>query len=269
MAASSTEPGQSIPIATVPNLRDLGGWDTPDGTVRSGLIFRSAEFASLEGEDASAFGELGIRSVYDFRTEAERAQSPNVVPDGVEHITLDILADSANAGPAMLLKVMGDPKAAEQLLGGGKALELFQDSYRELIDLPSARAGYKDFFEQIASPDHQPSLFHCTTGKDRTGWGAAALLLLLGVKDEDVYADYLLTNEQLMGMTKPISDQFASIGGDPALLDPVLGVREEYLDAAIAEMNSKYSDIDGYFTDGLGLGSATVDKLRSTYTEAS
>jgi protein-tyrosine phosphatase len=269
MEASSAQPGESIPIATVPNLRDLGGWSTPDGKVRSGLIFRSAEFASLEGEDASAFGELAIRSVYDFRTEDERAQQPNVVPDGVQHITLDILADSAQAGPAMLLKVMDDPDAAEELLGGGKALGLFQNSYRELIDLPSARTGYKDFFEQIASPDHQPSLFHCTTGKDRTGWAAAALLLLVGVDDEDVYADYLLTNEQLLPMTKPISDQFASIGGDPELLAPVLGVRKEYLDAAIAEMNSKYGAIDEYFATGLGVDSATIDTLRSTYVEGS
>jgi protein-tyrosine phosphatase len=168
-----------------------------------------------------------------------------------------------------LLKVMGDPKAADEMLGGGKALGLFQDSYRELIDLPSARAGYKQFFEQIATAEHQPALFHCTTGKDRTGWAAAALLLLLGVSHDDVYADYLFTNEQLAPMTKPVSDQFASIGGDPAILAPVLGVQKEYLDAAIAEMTSKYGTIDGYFADGLGLDAATVDNLRTTYTEAS
>ena len=267
MAESASEPGRNIPIETVPNLRDLGGWETPGGKVRHGLIYRSAEFASLAGDDAEAFGRLGIRSVYDFRTEAERSQNPNVVPDGVEHITLDILADSAQAGPAMLLKVMGDPEEAERLLGGGKALGLFEGSYRELIDLPSARSGYKDFFEQIASPDHQPSLFHCTTGKDRTGWAAAALLLLLGVDEADVYADYLLTNVQLVGMTAPISDQFASIGGDPAVLAPVLGVQKEYLAAAIAEMKSKYGDIDTYFTEGLGLSPETVETLKTTYME--
>ena len=140
--------------------------------------------------------------------------------------------------------MIGDPKAAEEALGGGKALSLFEGSYREIIDLPSARAGYKQFFEQIATTEHQPSLFHCTTGKDRTGWAAAALLLLLGVSKEDVYADYLLTNVQLAPMTKPVSAQFASIGGDPAVLAPVLGVQKEYLDAAIDEMTSKYGTID-------------------------
>jgi protein-tyrosine phosphatase len=119
----------------------------------------------------------------------ERAAQPNVVPQGVEHIPLDILADSDQAAPAMLLKVVGDPEAAEKALGGGKAFTLFESANREIIDLPSARAGYQQLFEQIATAEHQPALFHCTTGKDRTGWAAAALLLLLGASREDVYAD--------------------------------------------------------------------------------
>ena len=242
------------------------------GSGRSGAVgfdLSVGRVQQSQGDDAAAFGKLGIRSVYDLRTAAEQAAQPNALPDGVEHVSLDILADSTNPAPALLLKVMGDPKAAEEALGGGKALSLFEGSYREIIDLPSARAGYKQFFEQIATPEHQPSLFHCTTGKDRTGWAAASLLLLLGVSKEDVYADYLLTNEQLAPMTKPVSAHFASIGGDPAVLAPVLGVQKEYLDAAIDEMTSKYGTIDGYFTDGLGLDDATVATLRKTYTEVS
>ena len=68
-------------------------------------------------------------------------------------------------------------------------------------------------------------------------------------------------------MTKPISDQFASIGGDPAVLAPVLGVQKEYLAAAITEMKSKYGDIETYFTEGLGLSPETVETLKSTYSE--
>jgi protein-tyrosine phosphatase len=112
--------GQNIPIGSVPNLRDLGGWAAPGGRVRSGLIYRSAEFANLTGEDAAAFGKLGIRSVYDLRTAAEQAAQPNALPDGVEHVSLDILADSTNPAPALLLKVMGDPKAAEEALGAAR-----------------------------------------------------------------------------------------------------------------------------------------------------
>lgn len=83
-------------------------------------------------------------------------------------------------------------------------------------------------------------MFHCTTGKDRTGWAAAATLMLPGVSDDDVTKDFVLTNEQLTPYTKrsPTSDKFASLGGDPGLLDPVLGVGKEYLEAGIAEMRA-------------------------------
>jgi protein-tyrosine phosphatase len=62
MAIAQHSPGENIPIATVPNLRDLGGWSAPTGQVRSGLVFRSAEFANLQGEAAEAMLGGGKRT---------------------------------------------------------------------------------------------------------------------------------------------------------------------------------------------------------------
>jgi protein-tyrosine phosphatase len=259
--------GASIRITTVPNLRDLGGWTTPDGTVRRGLVYRSAEFSSLAGPDAEAFADLGIRTVFDMRTQDERTQQPNTVPDGTGYVVVDIFADRTGAAPAQLLAVLGDPAAAEALLGGGKAVTLFEGAYRELITLPSAVNGYREFFTDLADPSMVPAVFHCTTGKDRTGWGAAALLLLLGVSSDDVMEDYLLTNEQLLPSLQPILDRFAAAGGDPALLMPVLGVQREYLEAAMDEMTRTYGDVETYFVDGLGIDSETIAKLRSSLVE--
>jgi len=266
---AGARPGQQIMIATVPNLRDLGGWPTPDGHVRYGLLFRSAEFSNLHGDDAAAFARLGIRSVYDLRTHAERARQPNQLPAGTEYVVLDILKDSSQAGAAQLLTVLADPKAAEAMLGGGKALTLFEQSYREIVSLPSALAGYRQFFSAIAGEEHTPAVFHCTTGKDRTGWAAASTLLLLGVSTDDVFADYLLTNDQLLPALQPVLDQFRSIGGDPELLMPVVGVRKEYLETALDEMRKRYKTVDGYFSQGLGLDAATIGKLRVRFTEPS
>jgi len=267
MDTTSRQPGQSIDIATVPNLRDLGGWPAPGGRVRSGLLFRSAEFSGLQGDDAAAFAKLGIRSVYDLRTSDERAAQPNVVPPGVEYIIVDVLRDATGAAPAQVVKAMSDPAVAERLLGGGKAVAMFEDGYRQIVGLPSALTGYRQFFTDISQPEHRPAVFHCTTGKDRTGWAAAALLLLLGVAHDDVYADYLLTNEQLVPKLQPQVDQFTAAGGDPDLLTPVIGVQTSYLDAAIEEMQKRFGGIDGYFADGLGLDAATVERLRSSYIE--
>jgi protein-tyrosine phosphatase len=265
---SSEKPGSSIPIASLPNLRDLGGWATRDGgTVRRGQVFRSTALHALTGEDVALFGNLGIRTVYDLRTEAEKLEQPDRVPDGVEYGEIDVMADSSGAAPTQTMKVLGNPQAAEELLGGGRAEQGFIESYREFVTLPSARSGYRRLFTELADPQHRPGLFHCTTGKDRTGWAAAALLLLVGVSEDDVMDDYLLTNAQLLPHLQPVLDQFAAAGGDPDVLLPVLGVEAEYLEASLGEMRAQYGTIKQYFTDGLQIDAPTQSALRAALRE--
>jgi protein-tyrosine phosphatase len=187
--------------------------------VRAGLLYRSAELDRLAGGDLEAFAGLGIRSVYDLRTEAERAAQPDRLPPGTEHVVLDVLKDSANAAPAQLLKVLSDPKGAEEMLGGGRAGALFEHGYREIVSLPSARDAYRRLFSDLAEEEHRPALFHCTTGKDRTGWAAAALLLLLGVSDEQVMDDYLLTTLSSCRPSSPCSTGSKRRGVTPSSFD--------------------------------------------------
>jgi protein-tyrosine phosphatase len=252
-------------VQSVPNLRDLGGWKAGEGTIRKGLLFRSAQLTELQGEAAAEFARLGIRAVYDLRTADERADAPDHLPAGARYVVLDILRDLPGSAPAKVLSALSDPETAESMFGGGRASFIFDMGYRQLVSLPSALTGYREFFTAIAEPEHGPALFHCTIGKDRTGWAAAALLLLLGVAQDDVYADYLLTNEQLRPVLQPLIDRFVAAGGDPGLLAPVLGVQEEYLNAAIDEMRQRFGSIEGYFSEGLRLESVTVDRLRDAY----
>jgi protein-tyrosine phosphatase len=261
------QPGANIPIPSLPNLRDLGGWPARGGRVRHGLAYRSTELHRLHGDDMGAFARLGIRSVYDLRTEAERTQQPDQLPPGVEHVVVDVLADSTDAAPAQLASVLSDPAAAEAMLGDGKVMALFEQGYREFLTLPSAKAAYKRLFTEIAQAERRPTLFHCTTGKDRTGWAAAALLTLLGVPDDLVMEEFLLTNAQLLPALQPLFDQFEQQGGDPNLLRPVLGVQSEYLAAALDEMESRYGTIEEYFATGLGIDAGRQQMLRTVFIE--
>jgi protein-tyrosine phosphatase len=139
---------------------------------------------------------------------------------------------------------------------------------RQIVSLPSALAAYRTFFTSISEQAHRPALFHCTTGKDRTGWGAAAILLLLGVSEEDVTYDYGLSNRDLLPALKPVSEHFRAIGGDPHLLDPVLGVDQAYLEAALDEMKQRFGSIEGYFAEGLGIDETGQEELRNTLIES-
>ena len=266
MLSPVATPGQCIDVPGVPNLRDLGGYPTRDGgRIRSGLLYRSTELGKLSPDDP-AFARLGIRSVYVMRTAAERAAEPDRLPHGTELIVVDVLKDHKGAAPAELQRVLSDPDAAGVLLGDGRAEELFVNAYREIIGLGSALDAYRLFFSDLAQ-NRTPALFHCTTGKDRTGWAAAALLMLCDVSDELVMRDFLLSTDYLMAAYQPVLDQFRAIGGDPALLQPVIGVHESYLRTALHEMRSRYGTIEGYFEQGLGLEPDVQSALRVAFVE--
>ncbi len=263
---SEVTPGQSLGIESVPNLRDLGGYKTRDGrTVATGLVYRSNQLCGIPEQDMKKLAGLKLKTVYDLRTAEEREKRPSELPPGVSTVWLDVLADSPQAGPAQLEKLMQDPKAANAQLGGGKVEEGFKKSYREFVFLPSARREFRKLFLGLGDKEKLPALFHCTTGKDRTGWAAAALLTLLGVPKETVMEDYLRSNDYILPAYQEVIDKFVAAGGDPAIPRAILGVKEEYLNAAFDEMQAKYGTIEKYFSEGLGINAAQQKTLRDLY----
>lgn len=255
---------RTIAIPTAPNLRDLGGLPTDAGQVARGRVYRSAGLGALSDADRPRFAGLGIGTVYDLRTADEDAASPDRTPDGTRRVALDVLADSSTSIAAGLGQFADDPRGFADSLAGGQAQKLFEETYRDLIRLPSAQRSYRSFFLDLGDADRTgAALFHCTTGKDRTGWAAASLLLLLGAAEEVVYQDYLRTNTDLLPALEPMMQHAEAHGVDRAVLLPVLGVREEYLHAALTQMQEQYGDIHGYATAGLGLEEADVDRLRT------
>jgi protein-tyrosine phosphatase len=258
--------GEGIVVASLPNLRDVGGWPTRDGRmVRRGLVYRSVALNHLTDGDLAAVGAFGLRTVYDLRTEAERTAQPDRALDGVEHVVVDVLAGSKDAAPAELIGLLSDPEGAREMLGDGKAEALFTGAYREIVSLPSALAGYRALFTGLADATRRPALYHCTTGKDRTGWATAALLSLLGVEREIVMREYLLTNDQLVPALEPVFERFEAAGGDRAVLLPVLGVVALYLQASFDEMDDRFGTIEGYFADGLSIDIAGQEALRDAF----
>ncbi|TQF66020.1 tyrosine-protein phosphatase [Rhodococcus spelaei] len=262
--SNSPAVGASIPISSVPNLRDAGGYRTADGSrVRTGLVYRSTDLGRVVDEDVAALDALGITTVFDLRTVAEREMLPDRAPTGAKEVPLDVLADrDPSAAPAMMQKILTDPALAEQLLGTGDTNEHLLGSYREFVSLPSAVASYRALFTDLARHDDTPVLIHCTTGKDRTGWAVAALLLFLGVDEDTVFTEYLLTNEQLLPSFTPVFDKFRAAGGNPDILLPILGVRRAYLEAALDQVRTDFGDVETYLSKGLELDAGDLRALQ-------
>jgi protein-tyrosine phosphatase len=265
-------PGQSLGIAlglpTVPNLRDVGGYKTRDGaTVVRGLAYRSDTFNPMSPEDIKKLERVGLKNDYDLRTAAEVKVKPDEMPPGVAYHLLNVLADAKSAAPAELEALLHDPKKANVVLGGGKIEALFMEGYREFISLPSAKQSYRTLFLDLANPQMAPGVFHCTTGKDRTGWAAAALLTLLGVPKATVMADYMRTNDYTLPQFQHVIDDFVAAGGDRAIAEAIFGVKPEYLEASFDEMQKQYGTIEGYFAEALGIDAAQQKALRDLYLE--
>lgn len=269
----------AITATTVANLRDLGGTPLSGGrTVRAGLVLRAGQLDRLDLDADPAVGALGIRTVLDFRTDAERGDHPDRLPAGARLLIADALADKMNAAgaggggsdaapgtiPAAQLKdLLSDPAVAEEHLGGGKVQALFAGIYRSLVSSGSAQAAYRQLLTELADPDAGPLLFHCTAGKDRTGWGATVVLSLLGADDETLMSEYLSVNPAVRIAFAPMIEGFTAAGGDPDIALALIGVYPSYLEAALDEVNTRYGSMEKYVREGLGVSDETVEALRA------
>ncbi len=254
---------RNLHLASAPNFRDAGGYRTADGKwVRMGLLFRSDQLDRLSPADLGTLHAVGIHLVCDLRTDVERKQGMDRLPEGAQPMIADVAGgDSSSSGIAKLLSGGGNP---QDILGNGRGIQLMIDANRQFVESASAKTAYKALFERLADPKMLPATFHCSAGKDRTGWAEAVFLSIMGVPRETIMRDYLLSNSYLKEKN---AKTLAMLKGriDPALLEPLFGVRPEYLQAGFDAVDKDYGSMDAYVRKGLGLSDATIQALRNIF----
>lgn len=235
------------------NLRDLGGYRTADGRrLRMGQVFRGPSLANLTDAGLAQFAALGIRTVCDLRGVQESGRAPSRLPDAdaPEVVRLpieprigaslrDLLARNATAGADMfaVLQVAYSAYASEHL------------------------PRYRALFALLLEAGRLPLLFHCSAGKDRTGFGAALLLTALGVPQETVMADYLATNRIWRREHALPPDTPA------ALRDTLLTAHRPLLEGALTEAIGRCGSFEQLMADGLGVDAAGLHRLRELLLE--
>lgn len=244
----------SLHLASAPNLRDIGGYRTRDGEwVKVGLLYRSDGLDALTDADLATVQALGIKLVCDLRTDGERSSKPDKEIPGSTNEQINILGEDELTAKITSAITSGDKAAQQELLGDGKAERLLVDGGRSIVSGANPLAQYAVFFERIEDPANLPTVMHCSAGKDRTGWASAAILTALGVPKATVMQDYLASNEYLKAKNDKTLTQTGALI-DSALLEPVLTVKQEYLDASFREVKAKYTTFDKY------LAAVGVDK---------
>lgn len=235
------------------NFRDLGGYPTSGGrTTRWRIMYRSDSLADLTAVDLAVLEELGIRTLCDFRVPVETARNPDRLPvgHGMRLVPIGFLPEGALDMLAAINNGKFGPDDVER--------ELLRQYRRYVTD---HAAECQRVFEILLSEDGLPCLMHCASGKDRTGFVAAAVLLALGVQRDTIIKDYIMTNDYRRDVAHYFDNKVSK-----ATLDTLTSANPRYIEAALDEIDARFGST-AVWLESLGVGPRDQLRLLDHLTE--
>ncbi|MFI6643717.1 tyrosine-protein phosphatase [Streptomyces sp. NPDC050504] len=267
--AVAGEGARQIPLQGAVNVRDLGGHLTYDGKrTRYGVAYRADALGRLTEADVATLAGLRLGKAVDFRIPLEVQQDgQDRLPPGVIPVPRPV---TDNGLYQQLYAAIGsrDPVRQEEMLGGGRAAAFMRAVYPAFVNDPANRERFAATVRDVAAGG-RAVLFHCTAGKDRTGWLSYVLLRAVGVPAATAERDYLASNGYRAAYDAKVREGLKQAGlmQNPDLIIPLQEVRDEYLAGALAEVERLYGGFGGYLTKGLGLEPQVLVALRAKLVE--
>ncbi|MFT5572021.1 MAG: protein-tyrosine phosphatase [Cryomorphaceae bacterium] len=243
-------------IEGVINFRDLGGYQSDDGRqVKWGKVYRSAQLDRMSSEGVRALSELGIKAVVDLRFSEESAKYPTMQEAVPLAEMLSWHDEFQDDGDLRASTMQMSWKDSLDSLDPQQVREAMRINYPQ--KLYSHRAIYRKMLLCLAH-DKTPLVFHCAAGKDRTGVAAALILSLLGVSDQQIVEDYLLTQNEVANLL----DSWLAAGATDSddyedfqqrmmrlpreVIQPVFEADQAYIETLLEYVNKTYSSFAAY-----------------------
>ncbi|MGB2202542.1 MAG: tyrosine-protein phosphatase [Pseudooceanicola atlanticus] len=244
---------RKLPFEGAANFRDLGGYPAgPGRQTRWHLVYRSDSLAELTEADLDRLDALDLFALFDFRLPDEAAQKPDRLPDGhaIRLANPGFLPENTDVMLARIRR--GQITAAEVIAEVTGHYTLFAERHI---------ANYRDYFRTLLEADGRPVLIHCTSGKDRTGWGSALTLLAAGCDDDTAARDYVLTDQY----RRDVAFMFPG-GVATETLDVLTSARRAYIDTALATLRRRHGPGNDWMAE-LGFDTADRQALQALLTE--
>ena len=224
-------------INFINNLRDLGNKKTKaNNVIKSNLFIRCAAPINLSTAAQKKLIANGQTIIIDFRGVNEAEKNPTSLPRELLKNRVHLPVEPK---VTELLKELDKKNTQKTDLN-----EVFQQAYRkytvENLDT------FKEFFKILFKNPGIKIIFHCTAGKDRTGFAAALILLLFGVSRRSIFEDYMLSNEYYKP-TANVTKEVNQIG-----VKELLKVDESWLDAGLKEFETNAGNITEFATELIG-----------------
>jgi protein-tyrosine phosphatase len=247
-----------LPLHGIHNFRDYGGYAVEGGgKLRSGLLWRSAHHQQATADDLGTIDRLGIETIVDLRGDDERVAHPCKRSDNFSARVL--FAEGRTAGLAPHLQAAGGT------IDNETARARMIDTYAGMPYRPVLVNTLRLYLAALAEYD-APSLVHCVAGKDRTGFAVAIVHRLLGVHEDDLMHDYLLTNtagkieERIAQGGTTIRARYGAEIPDDAIRT-LMSVNPIFLDAALTTLRRDHGDVASYAETVLNLTPAMHEAM--------
>ena len=244
------------------NVRDLGDTYSKEGKrIRSGVLFRADALNALDDEDVQTLYDLDIRTIIDLRTAREVQQKPDRVIEDINYRNIRIFNEERSG-------VTREHHA--NLADHYRSMPSMTDVYREILTEEHAVKQMGTVLRMIMDEENEPVIFHCTAGKDRTGLIAMFLLDMLGVDEDTIREDYLMTNLTAVEDAHVFAERIYAESGDRELaerLETAFVAREEYLDTALKLMKDTCGSTERYMEEKLGITPEMREDFRKRMLE--
>ncbi|OCG20428.1 tyrosine-protein phosphatase [Gilliamella sp. App4-10] len=244
------------------NFRDLGGIKTIDGRqIRSGLLYRSGAFSLITSEEQSFLSdELKLHYVLDYRDPNEIAQNPDKLWQNIHYINVPAnpLSDTVTAS------LTSDLGNTQQILKKNAPFDFMVKLYQLL---PFNNPAYRRLSSILLNSKGKPLVQHCAVGKDRTGVGVALTLFALGVSEEAVMQDYLLTEQLLSDYRENLLSQYQHTVTPDEFENRklIFAAKKEYLTAAFDAIKTRYDTIDNWLSQEYQLNENKRKRIQDIY----